>query len=50
VALSGPARTDQPACTFQNLNNQAQGMAVLHNYFCSPRQTLHPLAFILPKS
>jgi hypothetical protein len=24
-------------------------MAVLHNYFCSPRQTLHPLAFILPK-
>ena len=41
LAPSGPARTDQPACTVQNLNNQAQGMAVLHNYFCSPRQTLH---------
>jgi hypothetical protein len=50
VALSGPAGTDQPACTFQNLNNQAQGMAGLQNYLCSPRQMLHPLAFILAKS
>ena len=43
--------TDQPACTFLNLNNQVAGKCLFKDdYFCSPRQKLNPLEVNLPES